>query len=419
MSTPEPLPSGAGLPPDSRPPPGRAVTVNLMAQMAFGLFAMTICLPSMQEWPVLLGASQASVQLTFSLFLVSFGSLQLLFGPLSDRYGRRRLLLVGLSLAFAGMLAAALATRIETLIAARSLQGAGCAACLVICRATIQDLFEGAQRTRMMGFVSMAMGLCPPTATVLGGQMHVHFGWQSNFIMMAALTLVLMASAWHFMPVRVTAPPVQGHWLPAMGRAYARLMREPAFVLNVIVLSASSASFYAYLGGAPAVLGAYGIGPGHVGFFIMMTPLSYIVGSYLSTRLVRGHGEVWLRQVGMACALASIVLMLVLALAGVHSPFAFSGPLTLLGIGHGLLMPATLSATVGLIPAVAGAAAGASGLAQQVIGALGGYSVAWVSLDTAVPLALLMLGFSAAAALAQVALFRRGPPGPAVKQAAH
>ena len=387
--------------------------------MAFGLFAMTICLPSMQEWPALFGASQSSVQLTFSLFLVSFGSLQLLFGPLSDRYGRRRLLLVGLAMAFAGLLAAAFATRIETLIAARTLQGAGCAACLVICRATIQDLFEGAQRTRMMGFVSMAMGLCPPTATVLGGQMHVRFGWQSNFILMAVLTLVLMACAWRFMPARATTPPAQGHWLRSMGQAYARLMREPAFILNVTVLAAASASFYAYLGGAPAVLGALGIGPGQVGFFIMMTPLSYIVGSYLSTRLVRGRGEVWLRQVGMACALAGILLMLVLALAGVHSPFAVSGPLALLGIGHGLLMPATLSATVGLIPAVAGAAAGASGLAQQVLGALGGYSVAWVSLDTAVPLALLMLAFSAVAALAQAALFRRGSPGAAGKQAAH
>jgi MFS transporter, DHA1 family, multidrug resistance protein len=111
-----------------KPRPRRAVAGNLMAQMAFGLLAMTICLPSMQEWPGLFGASQASVQLTFSAFLVTFGALQLIYGPLSDRYGRRRLLLIGLVVACGGMVLAALSGRIETLVLARAMQGAGCAA---------------------------------------------------------------------------------------------------------------------------------------------------------------------------------------------------------------------------------------------------------------------------------------------------
>jgi DHA1 family bicyclomycin/chloramphenicol resistance-like MFS transporter len=381
-----------------------------MAQMAFGLLAMTICLPSMQEWPRLFGASQASVQLSFSAFLVTFGALQLIYGPLSDRYGRRRLLLVGLLVACCGMVMAALSGSIETLVLARALQGAGCAAPMVICRAAVQDLFEGSERTRMMAFVGMAMGLCPPLATVVGGYLHVQAGWQANFVVMAVLALLLVGLGWKFMPeVAGARPPPQSHWLRAMGQAYARLARERSFVLNVVILAASSAAFYAYLGAAPAVLGAYGVGPQHVGFFIMMTPLCYIVGNYMSTHLVRRRGEQWMRRTGLVFALSGIVLTWVLAQADVRSPLAFSGPLTLLGIGHGLLMPPTLAATVGVIPALAGAAAGASGVAQQVMGALGGYSVGWVSLDTPKPMALLMLLYSSMAALAHWALYRQRP----------
>ncbi|MFT5933443.1 MAG: DHA1 family bicyclomycin/chloramphenicol resistance-like MFS transporter, partial [Hydrogenophaga sp.] len=151
---------------------------NLLSQLAFGLLAMTICLPSMQEWSAIFSSSQAAVQLTFSGFVVAYGLLQLVYGPLSDRWGRKRVLLLGLAVACAGSVMAALAPDLNTLIAARVLQGAGCAAGMVVGRALVQDLFQGPQRTRVMAYVGMAMGLVPPVATVLGGQMHVVLGWR-------------------------------------------------------------------------------------------------------------------------------------------------------------------------------------------------------------------------------------------------
>ena len=115
----------------------------LLAQIAFGLLAMTICLPSMQEWGTIFGASQASVQLTFSAYVLTYGLLQLVYGPLSDRYGRKKLLLTGLSVAVVGSILAALAPTLPLLTAARMLQGAGSAAGMVIGRSLVQDLFEG------------------------------------------------------------------------------------------------------------------------------------------------------------------------------------------------------------------------------------------------------------------------------------
>ncbi len=379
----------------------RGRVANLMAQLAYGLFSMTICLPSMQEWGAIFGAGPSQVQLTFSGFALTYGALQLVYGPLSDRQGRRRLLLVGLAVAGTASLAAVFATTIEALIAARVMQGAGCAAGMVLGRAAVQDLFTGPERTRVMAYVGMAMGLCPPLATVVGGQLHARFGWQANFVLLSVLAVLLMLAAWHGMPARRTAASAGTHWLRAMAASYARLMREPAFVLNVMLLSLTVGAFYVYLGGAPLVLGSYGIGPASVGFYIMVPPLSYIAGNFLTSRLVRRIGEGRVRVAGQCVTIAGIVLMIGLALAGWRSGWSFTLPLVLLGIGHGLLMPPTLTATVGSVPALAGAAAAVAGVMQQIVGAFGGYAVGWVPHDGPVPLGLLMLAFTVCAITAQ------------------
>jgi DHA1 family bicyclomycin/chloramphenicol resistance-like MFS transporter len=397
----------------------------LVAQMAFGLLVMTICLPSMQEWGALFGATQSQVQATFGAYLVTYGALQLVYGPLSDRHGRRRVMQVGLGVAIVGLVQAALATRIETLILARALQGAGCAACMVCGRAAVQDLFEGPMRTRVMAYVGMAMGLCPPLATVLGGQVHVHAGWATNFWIMAVMGVLLMVLAQRGLPPlrqavdartarheaaspATATPAAATRGLRAMGRSYARLAREPGFLLNVLLLSMAAAAFYAFLGGAPGVLGHLGVGPDGVGFYVMCVPLSYIVGNFLTTRLAQRQGERWLRRTGLACTLTGISLMMLLGLAGVAHPLAFALPLTLMGMGHGLFVPAALAATVGLVPALAGAAAAVAGVSQQLLGAAGGYAVGWLSLESAAPLGGLMLALTLVAVWTQWRVERLG-----------
>jgi len=250
---------------------------------------------------------------------------------------------------------------------------------MVAGRASVQDLFAGPQRTRVMAYVGMAMGLIPPLATVVGGQLHVRLGWQSNFVLMAALAAVLLVAAWRGLPestARTTRDSARDtHWLRAMAGAYARLLRESAFVLNVLVLSITVAAFYAFLSGAPLVLRSYGVGPAQVGFYIMMVPLSYIAGNFATSRIAHHRGERWLMWSGQSLSVAGIVLMLALGVAGTQQPLAFSVPLMLLGVGHGLLMPACLARTVSVLPALAGSAAAVAGVMQQVMGALGGVAV--------------------------------------------
>ena len=390
-------------PPDT--PPHGFLIANLLAQIAFGLLAMTVCLPSMQEWGAIFGAEQAGVQLTLSGYLVAYGALQLLYGPLSDRHGRKRILMIGLAVAGIGSLLAALAPDLPSLIAARVLQGAGSAAGMVVGRAMVQDLFRGPERTRVMAWVGMTMGFCPPLATVIGGQLHVALGWQSNFLLVAVLAAVLLVAAWRGLPTREPAAALDTHWLHDMGMAYARLAREPAFLLHVGVVAMTTATFYVFLGGAPIVLGGYGVGPADIGWYIMCVPFAYVAGNFLTSRLIRRQGDRRMMALGQLLTLAGIALLL--ALAGVGSPLAFALPLMLLGIGHGFLMPPTLAGTVGAVPALAGAGAAVAGLMQQLMGALGGYSVGLVSHANTVNLGLLMLAFTLCAMAAQFLLRRR------------
>lgn len=384
----------------------RARSAILIALIAYGLVTMTISLPSMQEWGAIFGASPGAVQLSFSAFVLAFGALQLLYGPLSDRLGRRHLMIIGLALAGFASAAGAFAGTIESLVAARAIQGAGCAACAVLGRAAVQDLFTGPERTRVMAHVGMAMGLCPPLATVIGGQLHARIGWQANFALLAALAGVLCVLVLRGLPADEPRPAPRTHWLREMAASYARLGREPAFVLNVAVLSLTVAAFYAFLAGAPLVLGSYGIGPADVGFYVMLVPLSYVLGNFLASRLARHGREAWMRNAGQALSAAGIVAMVALALLGWRSGLAFAVPLMLLGIGHGLLIPPTLATTVGLLPALAGAAAGIAGVMQQFTGAIAGYAVGWVPQDGPVGLGLLMLAFTLGACAAQGALSR-------------
>ncbi|MDP3344169.1 MAG: multidrug effflux MFS transporter [Hydrogenophaga sp.] len=389
------------------PPPTHALLVtNLLAQLAFGLLAMTICLPSMQEWASIFDASQASVQLTFSGYVVAYGGLQLLYGPLSDRLGRKNILLFGLFVAGVGSVLAALSPNLGLLTLARVLQGAGSAAGMVVGRAMVQDLFQGPARTRVMAYIGMTMGLCPPLATIIGGQLHVRLGWQSNFVLMAVLAAVLFVAAWRGLPDHQKATTVQPHWLRAMGASYARLAREPAFILYVALLSMITATFYTFLSGAPIVLGSYGVGPEGIGYYIMSIPLAYIVGNYLTSHLVHRTGDRPMMLLGQALTLSGVALMLGLALAGWHSPLAFALPLILLGIGHGFLVPPALAGTVSLVPALAGSAAAVAGLMQQMMGAVGGFTVGLFTHEGAVNLGLLMLGFALCAAVAQGLLHR-------------
>ncbi len=381
----------------------------LLAQIVFGLLAMTICLPSMQEWGEIFSTDATRVQLTFSAYVIAYGVSQVIYGPLSDRYGRRPVVLGGLLIALAGSLGAVFAPGIDELILARAVQGLGAGATMVVGRSLVQDFFAGPERTRVMAFIGMTMGVCPPLATLIGGQLHVRLGWQANPALVFVLGVMLFFLAMRMLPPGGGNAAGDAHWVVGMMRAYRALARLRVYLLHVAILGASTGAFYTYLAAAPLVLSGYGVGPDVVGFHVMTATLSYVVGNFMTSRLIRRLGDQRLMMTGQAITLVAVILMV--ALAGWPSALAFSGPALVLGVGHGLLMPPTLSGTVGAAPALAGAAAAAAGLIQQLSGAFGGYSVGWVSTEGSLHVALLLTGFTLVGIAGQWGIMRANRRG--------
>ena len=381
----------------------------LLAQIVFGLLAMTICLPSMQEWGEIFSTDATRVQLTFSAYVIAYGVSQVIYGPLSDRYGRRPVVLGGLLIALAGSLGAVFAPGIDELILARAVQGLGAGATMVVGRSLVQDFFAGPERTRVMAFIGMTMGVCPPLATLIGGQLHVRLGWQANPALVFVLGVMLFFLAMRMLPPGGGNAAGDAHWVVGMMRAYRALARLRVYLLHVAILGASTGAFYTYLAAAPLVLRGYGVGPDGVGFHVMTATLSYVVGNFMTSRLIRRLGDQRLMMTGQAITLVAVILMV--ALAGWPSALAFSGPALVLGVGHGLLMPPTLSGTVGAAPALAGAAAAAAGLIQQLSGAFGGYSVGWVSTEGSLHVALLLTGFTLVGIAGQWGIMRANRRG--------
>ncbi len=175
----------------------------------------------------------------------------------------------------------------------------------------------------------------------------------------------------------------------------------------MLLVGAATATFYAFLSGAPLVFARQGVTPGRIGLYVMCVPGACIAGNCVTTRLAHRVGDRMMIGIGQAFSLGGVGPMLVLALAGWNHPLGIALPLMLLGIGHGLLMPSALAGTVGLVPVLAGAAAGVAGVMQQLLGALAGWTVGWVPHADARGLAVLMLLLTSASAAAYAALWRR------------
>jgi MFS transporter, DHA1 family, multidrug resistance protein len=365
-----------------------AFTCLLALLTALGPFSVDMYLASMPDIGRSLSASPAAVQLTLSIYLVGYAVGQLVYGPLSDRFGRRPVLLVALAGYCVASLACALAPTIELLLLARGLQALGSSGSIVIARAVVRDLYEGARAGRELALMGAIFSLAPVIAPAVGGLLQSGFGWRSNFVVLTLIGLSASLAVFVMLPETLRARSAEPPRVRAIIAGYREILGHRAFLAYLGLLSISFGGVFAWISASPFVLqDLYGLTPFWFGFAFAAASAGFLTGSILATRLGMRLGIDRSIGVGAAC-LAVGGLGCVAAVAFSASAIPLLIAISLYACGMGLLQPQTIAGALMPFPHKAGAASSLVGVAQMSAAAVVGVGVGHALGSNAWPLAL-------------------------------
>jgi MFS transporter, DHA1 family, multidrug resistance protein len=388
----------------------RGMLLLLIAVTGVAPLSLNILMPALPGLVRSFATDIETVQLALSLYLIVMAIAQLMHGALSDRFGRRPVLIAGFALTALASLAAATATTIGALIAARSLQAVGAATGIVVGRAIIRDLYEREQSASMIGWVTMAIMVVPLVVPWLGGLLDTTFGWPAIFLFIALVSCGVLMWISLALPETLRAaapasPPV--HYLEEL-RALAA-SRE--FVGYVLCSATGSALFFATLGGAPhVVVTQMERSPVELGLWLATGAIGYMLGNYVSARWSARAGIdrmiIWGAWLVLAGAIGTAALVWAAPQLGPATIFV---PQLLTACGNGLVMPNSIAGAISVRPQAAGTASGITGFSQMALGGAAAQFVGHIlaPAPTAMPMALVLVGFAVACVLSYLLLVRK------------
>jgi DHA1 family bicyclomycin/chloramphenicol resistance-like MFS transporter len=365
-------------------------------------------LPTLPGIAAHFGAGVGTVQWTLSVFIAAFGAWQLVAGPLSDRYGRYPVVVIGAFVFCAASLLAMLAPTIEWLIAARLLQAVGACSCLVGARSVVRDLYPPTEGARLLASASTIMSFAPLIGPVLGAYLYVAFGWRSAFALLAAFALLLaFAAALRLKETNRRRNP-QAFRLTPMLRIYGEIARSPAFRAYTMAVAATYAGLFAFISGSAFVLiRVLGVSTTAYGFSFSAMVAGYLVGTLLCRRLVDRRGLQPTIRAGAVLQVLAGATMALLAALHVHVPASIVVPMFFFGISHGIIQPPAQSGAVAPFPHHAGAAAALMGFLMMTVAALVGFWIGASFNGTVYPLMFTICATSLASALIAFTVVRR------------
>ena len=371
--------------------------------VALDPLSIDTALPAAQVMASDLGTDLSAVQLSLSLFVLGMAAGQIVYGPMSDRFGRRPVLLFALVLYVSASAALAISPGVEMLLAARLVQGLAAAATQVIARAVVRDRLDREDASRVLSYVFLVLGIMPIAAPVAGAWLTEAAGWRSIFLAMLAYGTVALAIHWRWLP-ETNETPDRGALAPdRLLAAFSKVARSGVFWAYVGCGAAAFSALFAFLAGAPAAFIVHlGETPEAFGWFFALVMVGNLVGYPVGSRLVMRLGIVRLLMWGTLGGLASGLAIAALAIAGVASPWAIVAPACAYMFFFALILPPATAGALSPFPGVAGAASSLLGVVQLGCAALAGALVAGFDDGTQMPLAIAIAAASIAGLLAFV-----------------
>lgn len=332
--------------------------------------------------------SPAAVQRTLSLFVVGFGSAQLISGPLSDRHGRRPVLIGGLSVYLLSSLACALAPSLDWLVVARFAQAIGCCTAVVVARAIIRDAYAPAEGARVLAKASSLLALAPILGPILGGYLQVAFGWRAAFVALTLAGIVIWIAALRSMKESNRTLNPDAMRLGSLARTYLDVIRTPAFWAYALPGAISYASIFVFISGTPFVLiRVLGVATQYYGYLFAIGVGGYLSGTLICRRLLGRIGIQRALALGTTVGLVGGLGFLGLVLADVRHWALVIAAQFLVMTAHGINFPCTQSGSLAPFSQQAGAAAGLFGCITMIGALLAGIWVGGSHDGTLLPLA--------------------------------
>lgn len=369
---------------------------------------MQILLPALPVIKDSFTVSTDVAQLTLSLSMMAIAFGTLVYGPMSDKYGRKPVMLAGLIVTLAGSLFCYFANSIETLILGRFVQAFGGAVGLVLARAIVRDVYGAEQAARVIATLVMVMVVIPMLSPALGGELMTRFGWHSVFVVIAVLSVALILLLGFKLPETLENPvPFQG--VTAMLGTFVTLFRSRAFCGYAFCVTFVSVVFFSFISAAPEIMvSVLGRPPTEYGYYFIMVPAGFMLGNYIARHFGKSTGMNRMIGLGASIALFGIALAVLLQLLGWHTPIALFAPISLAVFGNGITLPNAQAAAINEFPEFAGSASGLTGFLQMAFSGVAAQLVAVIFNGTVYPL----LGLMLAASILSMLSFRLGVPLP-------
>ena len=375
--------------------PPHILTLVLLAGMA--ALSMNIFLPSLPGMTAYFDTTYAIMNLSISMYLAFTALLQLFIGPISDRVGRRPVVLISFAIFFIATIGCLLSTSIEVFLFFRMLQ-AFIVTGMVLSRAIVRDIVEDKKAASMIGYVTMGMAMVPMFAPAIGGFLNDLFGWKANFSMLLFIGIIITALA--YFDLGETNNNISKGFSKQF-KEYPELFKSKRFWAYSFTTVFASGSFFSFIGGAPFVsTNSFELSSIAFGVYFGVTTLGYVVGSFISGKFSERFGIHFMLLQGSWITALGLLLSLFIFWLGFGSAMVFFGCMILAGVGNGMVLPNANAGLLSVRPSLAGSASGIGGAIMLGGGAFLAYLAGLISTEQAGPYPLMYLMiFTAFAAL--------------------